>query len=229
MTVLNLEESLKTSALRYEADKVRFNIKKFRRYHEKRARFFGRWHVGIIVLVPMGTLVSFLLLILERNGILKSNLPMTFAIVVTMITAVVAFGFSSNVYGKSRLHFKFRAKCIDLEKALLSHNGVPSTQELKNIQEGLIEIHETCPPIRETLYSICHNETVMAMGYDEDQRLEIKWYQRLLANFIDVGYPIRKSTASIYPLIHSPTTKTSACMLRFLHIWLAPPGRSPEN
>jgi hypothetical protein len=36
------------------------------------------------------------------------------------------------------------------------------------------------------LDSICHNELLRAMGYDRSQYVEIAWYQRLLAQFVDV-------------------------------------------
>ena len=36
------------------------------------------------------------------------------------------------------------------------------------------------------LDSICHNELLRAMGYDQSQYVEIAWYQRLFAQFIDI-------------------------------------------
>ena len=57
---------------------------------------------------------------------------------------------------------------------------------IHRLRAGRLEIERDEPPVLRVLDSICHSELLRATGYDRSQYVEIAWYQRLLAQFVDV-------------------------------------------
>ena len=48
-----------------------------------------------------------------------------------------------------------------------------------------LEIEAGEPPPLRVLDAICHDELALAMGYDENERVNVSRLQRLLADYVD--------------------------------------------
>jgi len=161
-----------------DLDKLLFSVQRSVRYHHRRTLFFDRFHktsTFLSALSGTATLVS----VLAKAG---PGWTLTFA------AAVAVFSVSDLVVETARLarvHNDLSKKFFELEKEIVnSENSNPETVSTFKIKRLDIEINE--PPPLKVLDSICHNELLRALGYDKSELLEIKWYQRLFSQFVDI-------------------------------------------
>ena len=106
----------------------------------------------------------------------------------TFAAAVAVFSVIDLVVGTAplaRLHNDLAKRFIELEKDIIrSKDATDVSVSVFTAQRLDIEADE--PPPLKVLDSICHNELLRAMGYDKTEFVEIKWYQRLFSQFIDI-------------------------------------------
>ena len=140
--------------------------------------FFDRFHktsTFLSALSGTATLAS----VLARAG---PEWTLTFA------AAVAVFSVIDLVVGTAplaRLHNDLAKRFIELEKDIIrSKDATDVSVSVFTAQRLDIEADE--PPPLKVLDSICHNELLRAMGYDKTEFVEIKWYQRLFSQFIDI-------------------------------------------
>jgi hypothetical protein len=58
-----------------------------------------------------------------------------------------------------------------------------------------LEIEANEPPVKRVLDSLCHNDLCRAMGCAPDQFVQVKLYQRMFAQFVDINqHKISRST-----------------------------------
>ena len=158
--------------------KLLFGVRRSIRYHTRRRLFFDRlnkFSTFLAALAGTATVASVLA---------KCPRPWTVAFAV----AVTVFSVIDLVIGTaqaSRLHHDLAKQFIDLEKDLISLQD-PSQEDIKRLTGRRLDIEQNEPPPLKVLDSICHNELLRAMNYSKDYFVQIKWYQRLLSQFMDV-------------------------------------------
>ena len=104
----------------------------------------------------------------------------------------------------ARLHSDLARRFIELEKEFLPEKAT-TRAELDRLEAARLTIEADEPPILRILDSVCHNELLRAMGYEDEVFLKIFWFQRLFANFIDIApgrVRVRAlSTQSVQPVV----------------------------
>ncbi len=155
-----------------------FDVRRSVRYHNRRRAFFDRWG-----LITNATTIFFgsatILTILQDSGL--KWLAVTSAALVTLFSTVDLVVGTTRA---GRLHSDLSRRFIDLEREMTQAGAYDeATQRLFTARRLEIEADE--PPILRVLDSICHNELMRAMGYDQSKMLKIGWLQRRLSQFFD--------------------------------------------
>ena len=154
-----------------------FGVRRSIRYHTRRRRFFERWNTvtNALAVIFGSTTVGGVVKGLDALAI-ASGAVVTFFSAVNLVVGTVRM---------ARLHEDLAEKFVDLEKDL-TVAGEYDEQAYRQFCANRLEIERDEPPVLRVLDSICHNELVRAMGYDRSHCVQIAWYQRALAQFMDV-------------------------------------------
>lgn len=83
------------------------------------------------------------------------------------------------------MHNDLAGKFFGLEKALITSKQL-TEDTLAQFTAGRLDIEMNEPPVLKVLDSVCHNELLRAMGYEQSYFVKIKWYQRLFCQFLDL-------------------------------------------
>lgn len=154
-----------------------FGVRRSVRYHNRRRRFFERYHTittALSVLAGAATVV----MVLQELG------PLAPSITAALVTVLATFDLVVGTTAKAREHAEFARRFIELEKEMLT--SAPDEQRLKEFTAERLDIEADEPPPLHVLNVICHNELVRALGYGQEHLVPLKWYQRLLAHFFDI-------------------------------------------
>lgn len=153
-----------------------FDIRRSVRYHNRRRAFFDRvnFTASMVSLVFGSATIGSLL------GKIDPWVGVACAILVSVVSAFNLVMGSSRM---ARVHHDLARKFIHLEKRLVKpvDDGV-----LAEITQERLTIEEDEPPVLCVLDSICHNEQARAEGCDKDEYVGVAWYQRLVADFVDL-------------------------------------------
>ena len=96
--------------------------------------------------------------------------------------------------GNARAHHDFARKFILLEKRLIKDEI--TDKDMEEIIAERLDVEAEEPPVLRVLDSICHNELLKAMGYEEKMFLRISWCQSFFSPVIDLfPWSIRKKSA----------------------------------
>lgn len=179
--------STKVSAeLENEENALLFGVRRSTRYHHKRIRYYD----GLNKLSTLLAAFSGSATIITVLGKVGSFWVILFA------TVVAVFSISDLVFGtnqKARLHEDLSRKFINLEKSIVSARTL-SSRTISNFTTQRLDIEAYEPPPLQVLDSMCHNELLKSMGYDESEFVKIIWYQRIFSNFKDINpHLIKKS------------------------------------
>lgn len=137
---------------------------------------FDLWTSGMSVIFGSATVFAVISVYKE--------LAVAVAAVVSVFSALdIVVGAAKS----TRLHEDLARRFISLEKkmSLLGEENA-TEQNLKQFTGERLEIEADEPPTLRVLDSLCHNELLEAMGYPRKDFLKIAWYQRWLANLVDV-------------------------------------------
>jgi hypothetical protein len=160
--------------------KLLFGVRRSVRYHSRRRQFFDRYRLftnAVAVIFGSATIVA----VLSAVG---KEYTVAAAALVTIFSAVDLVVASSRM---ARLHEDLYRRSIDLEKRILSISEDQFSEEhLNKFTTMRLDIEVDEPPIKRVLDCICHNELARALGYGRDQFVEVKWYQRLVAQLFDI-------------------------------------------
>lgn len=161
-----------------DMDNLLFGVRRSIRYHNRRRAFYDRVHkVSTFLSALSGT--ATLASVLAKAG---PGWTLSFA------AAVAIFSVLDLVVGTAqaaRNHNDLAKRFFDLEKAIVT--SIDSTEKaFLEFTGRRLDIEADEPPPLKVLDSICHNELLRAMGYEESRFVKIKWYQRLLSQFIDI-------------------------------------------
>ncbi len=174
------KSSTKISAdLEGEKDSLLFDVRRSIRYHHKRIRYYDGWHKLSTLLAAFSGSAT-IITVLGKAG---SSWIISFA------TVVAIFSTSDLVFGtnqKARLHEDLSRRFIALEKSIITAKSL-SAKTISNFTAQRLDIEAYEPPPLQVLDSMCHNELLKAMGHNESEFVEIKFYQRWLSNFKDIN------------------------------------------
>ena len=158
-----------------------FGVRRSVRYHRRRERWLdGAHNLGALVTAVFGSATVATLLADIRP------LWVTVAALITAIAGAIelVFGFAK----KARLHSELARDFIGLEKDLVRAGQDLSELSLRKFVARRLDIESREPPALRVLDVMCHNELVTALGCDpSDRSAALTWYQRWLANIVDVG------------------------------------------
>ena len=154
-----------------------FDVRRSIRYHSRRQAFFervGRWSDFSLLLLGLGLAAS-----VFRNNNWASAAGFA-VIVISGLKLVFAFG------AKAGRHAQFVKDFTRLEKRLSP--GI-SDDEIAAVRRERLDIEVTEPPVMRVLDVICHNELLVAMGYEGEtlqrERVPLTWFQRRTANLFN--------------------------------------------
>jgi hypothetical protein len=155
-----------------------FGVRRSIRYHHRRRMYFDRVNkLSSIITALSGSAVIITMLAQCAN-----IAPIIFAALAAVFSLVdLVLGTAQH----ARLHNDLARRFITLEKAVIAENNMTS-ERLAELTAARLDIEAEEPPPLIVLDTICHNELIRAMGFDETCQVKIKWYQRLFANVIDL-------------------------------------------
>ncbi len=150
------------------------------RYHRHREQWLDRvngWCAFATVVFGTGGVVS---LLTDIHPVL----PMA-AAAITAVAGVLLLTF--GVGARARLHSELAHDFTLLERDMVHAGENVPAHELRRFQARRLDIESREPPTLQVLNTMCHDELVNAYGIDASHRGEPRWYQRWLANIVDVG------------------------------------------
>ena len=165
MMTINLEQ---------QKHSLNFDINRSIRYNSKRVAFFQKWDLIVNFFnLLLGSSTAASLFIGYPNGAIVA------AFMVTILSLfALLIGFSAKANQHQNLVFAFGRLRENL-------NSQPLTFELLNqINEKMHQLDDEEGEPHKYLERIAYNETVIALGYNEDDLLKVKWYQRLFAQYL---------------------------------------------
>lgn len=165
-------------SIKEDRHSLMFDVRRSVRYHNRRRSFFDRW--GLItnaMTIFFGSAI--ILTTLQDNGL--KWLAIGSAVLIALFSTV------DMVVGTAkagRLHSDLSRRFNELEREMTQAGDYDETS-LRLFTAKRLKIEADEPPILRVLDSICHNELMRAMGYEQSKMLKIGWFQRLLSQFFD--------------------------------------------
>lgn len=166
--------------LKDERHRLLFNVRRSIRYHSRRRQFFDRYRLftsamsAIFGSAAIATVMS----------TVGKEYTIAAAAAITILSIVDLVVGSARM---ARLHEDLYRRFIQLEKEIVSiaEEGF-SEDALLRFTASRLSIEADEPPVKRVLDSLCYNELVRAMGYNQEQFIRVRWYQRLLAQLMDI-------------------------------------------
>lgn len=171
--------------LNKEVRKLLFAVRRSRRYHQARRRFFDRWNtITNAITFVFGSVAIYTVLALADKPIVTILLAAAVS-----LAAVLNFVFGTT--RKARLYHDLARDFINLESRILSVEK-PTHEDLKQWTARRHEIEAGEPPVKEVLDILMHNKQALAQEIPEGKTIEERIYhvnafQRALAQYIDVS------------------------------------------
>lgn len=156
-----------------------FSVRRSRRYHLHRERFFGRLNflTGFFTALTGSATFAFVLADWERTSV-----------VLALATAVFgAIELAGQTTMRARLHNNLVASFTSLERDMVLAGDEISAKQLREFTARRLDMEIKEPPPYKVLDVMCHNEEVIARGYPKRHLKEIAWWQRLAASVIDLN------------------------------------------
>ena len=174
---------------------LRWGVKRSIRYHSRRQGFFQFWHTLVMVVTLMAssaTIVVFSSALSEGWPLVVKLIP---AVLIALLSILdVAVGFS----GRAWRHADFVRQFTDLELDILDFErriedepeddpGKMGRKGLARLTARRLKIEVSEPPVLRVLDTLCHNELLRAMDYPPSEQIEVAFWQRWTAHFVDLG------------------------------------------
>ena len=154
-----------------------FDVRVSQRYHERRWQFF----------LSCNRIVSFVAVFFSTTGAVALYfLEQPWAWVPVVVVAVV--GLADLIYDSARKateHAVMKREFVLLERRMTLAES--SEDALKEMVAARLEIEADEPPIKRILIKMAYNDVLRSMGYPPDKKLRLRWIQRVLAQFVDIG------------------------------------------
>jgi hypothetical protein len=168
------------SRVKDELHGLSFGVKRSKRYHHRREKFYDQFSK----VIKLGTLVSGSGTIIALLGKLHTGIPLVLSSIATILSFLE---FVIDPTAKLYLHKNLYGKFCELEEDLERSQNEIYAERLSKLREKRIDIEKSEPPKLRVLDTLCHNELIRAEGYGKEHLVEIKWHQKCLAQFCDVG------------------------------------------
>jgi hypothetical protein len=156
-----------------------FGVRRSIRYHNRRRRFFdglNHWKTGLSLVFGSTAMVTILAKVDTAIPLLASAL----------VTVVSTIDLVIGTTAMARLHTELARRFIELERELtLLEEYTDDALGMSTAKRLTIEADE--PPIMRVLDILCHNELILARGYDRNELFYVPWYKRLFAHLINLS------------------------------------------
>lgn len=152
-----------------------FDVRRSIRYHDRRRAFFERLHQitgGLTVLLAGSVLFD-----LARPG----DTPAWLSVLAVTAALLSAWDIVAGYASKATLHRDLKCRFVDLEIAIFSADMAETTWIAHRLKRLAIERDE--PPIYRALDTLCHNDLMVAEGFDrkaaENHFAKLNAWQRI--------------------------------------------------
>ncbi|MNN61938.1 hypothetical protein D3C81_1772010 [compost metagenome] len=115
-------------------------------------------------------------------GVLEDNAKNIALVASATVTVVSSINLVVGSAQRGRAHADFMRRYVELEKRML---GRETEERLLEIAEARLSIEAEEPPVMHVLNTICHNETMRAMGFKKEDLPKIGWFQSLVSQIFD--------------------------------------------
>ena len=100
----------------------------------------------------------------------------------------IIYGYRAGLARRARLHSELARDFVSLEYDMVRAGEDLPEHELREFEARRLGIESREPPVLRVLDAMCHDELATALGIDDPKvRAQPRWYQRWLANIVDVG------------------------------------------
>lgn len=161
-----------------------FAVRRSIRYHDRRAAFFERLHQitgGLTVLLAGSVLFD-----LARPG----NTPAWLTALALTAALLAVWDIVVGYAGRAGLHRDLKNRFVALEIAVVEGDATAENWTRHQIKRLTIERDE--PPVYRALDTLCHNEMLIAEGYDRNGAGKVHFapvtaWQRATRHFLHWG------------------------------------------
>ncbi len=172
------------TTIQEEFDHLLFDIRRSIRYHTYRRKFFDN--------VNNFVTASSLILGSATVGVALSTLYAHYTVWTGAATAILsAINLVARTTEKARLHNDLVKKFSEIEKKIVL-KPVVTAEDVRQWRAEVITIEMEEPPVKIILDTICHNELVYILDYDESSVVKIGPIQKAFSQFIDINPGSRK-------------------------------------
>lgn len=172
-------ESADRDAVLVEWHELLFAVRRSRRYHMRREKFFARFHFAFGFLTIVAGSATFATILADWA------VDRWFAALTVISGAIELVG---QPYSRAAKHRELTQNFTRLEQEMQISESQITGARLSDLKRERLEIEVQEPPVLHVLDLICHNEEVLAGGYGSDHVRNVRWYQRLLAPFVDIQF-----------------------------------------
>ena len=154
-----------------------FAVRRSRRYHMRREQFFSRFHFLFGLLTAVCGSAAFATLLADL------------AVGIWLVGVTALFGaidLAGQPFLRSLTHRKLTQRFTRLERAMRVPESEIDVGLLRKLEGRRLKIEVQEPPVLQVLNLICHNEEVLAGGYEHEHFRKLRWHQRLLASLVDL-------------------------------------------
>lgn len=161
-----------------------FNIRRSRRYHLWRVKFYQRFN-NIRLIVFLISSSSSYALIMTTSG-WDGILPYTSGVVVLLAILEIVLKM-----GRLETQHRDLAKSfVLLEKEIIRTQSSLDRETLDWFESEYLELESDEPPPLSVLNDLCYNEEVRARYPDQEwdgKLIEVQWHRRILASIVDLS------------------------------------------
>lgn len=117
-------------------------------------------------------------------GVLEQSWKTVALVALGLVTGLSAINLVLGSSQRARLHFDLARQFVEIEKAMMKTE--PSEENIAEFTDKRLTIEMDEPPVLRVLDALCYNEQLRAMNYPKSEMVNIGWFQRKMAPFIDV-------------------------------------------
>ena len=161
-----------------------FNIRRSRRYHLWRVKFYQRFNNVRLILFLVSSSSSYALIMTTSGW--DWLLPYTSVVVVLLAILEIVLKIGSL----ETQHRDLAKSYVLLEKEIIRAQSRLDRETMDRFESEYLELESDEPPPLSALNDLCYNEEVRARYPDHEwsgKLIEIQWYRRMLASILDLS------------------------------------------
>lgn len=157
-----------------------FGVRRSVRYHAERRRFFDRWHRVTMLATIVGGSATIVSVAQQRPAIATA--------LAAAVSVAGALDMVIGYAGRAREHHDLVRGFSALERDMVA-TLTPTGDDVARCTGRRLDLEAEEPATLRLLDSQCHNDLAYALGYDARQIVPLRWYHRLLAQYVDMAPP----------------------------------------